>query len=251
MLPTNFETKSNYTNKNMLYLFNRTIYEYDIQSADINLCIRYKLLPEHRIEKIKKLDKSRRVVKMGLLQKDKDFREKLKDAFTAIRKEFYKSNDIDIDDIIAVKKDAIFTTKNCEQTSFDNVTFVTKNLFTSFIQINNLEFYYSHERVVVKGIDDDILNRHENGMLNIILTFFKKMETSSIQDTLTYLNRMVTKYKLRQLPLEYYREFNASSKYVLVNCDDTYDEFWDDGIDELDISYNFKNILIPLVKIAL
>ena len=65
MLPNNFEEKTNFTNKNIMYLFNRTIYEYDIHSADINLCIYYGLLPKDMIEKISKMDKIRRVVKIG------------------------------------------------------------------------------------------------------------------------------------------------------------------------------------------
>ena len=251
MLPNNFEEKTNFTNKNILYLFNRTIYEYDIHSADINLCIYYKLLPQDKIDAILKLDKTRRVVKIGNMQKDKEFREKLKDAFSNIRKEFYEANDLDITDIIAVKKDAIFTTTQCEATKFGNVEFQPKHMYSSFIQIRNLEFYYNNERCDVKGIDDTYLKYHENGMLKLVKMFFKKMETGTIQDTLIYLNRMSTSYKFRELPLDFYREFNVESKYTLIGTDDRYDEFWEDRKEELDISYNFINIIIPLVKIAL
>lgn len=251
MLPSHFEEKSNFTNKNILYLFNRTIYEYDIHSADINLCIRYKILSEDKIEKILKLDKIRRVVQIGKWQKDKEFRDKLKDAFSKIRKEFYEANNLDITDIIAVKKDAIFTTKQCEITTFGNVEFQIKNMYTSFIQIKNLEFYYGNGQCDVKGIDDEYLKLHENGIMKIVKLFFKKMETGSVQDTLIYLNRMCSNYKLRQLPLEYYREFNVESKYTVMNQDDTFDDYWEDNIDELNITYNYINILIPLVKIAL
>ena len=251
MLPTHFENKTNFTNPNILYLFNRTIYEYDIHSADINLCIYYDILPKEQIEKISKLDKTRRVVKMGILQKNKEFRDKLKEAFAKIRKEFYEANDLDITDIIAVKKDAIFTTKRCDINTFKNVEFQVKNMYTSFIQIRNLEFYYGYDKCDVKGIDDGNIKLHEEGMMKIIRMFFKKMETGSIPDVLSYLNRMSSSYKRRELPLEFYREFNTNSKYTVIGIDDTYSEYWDDRIDELNITYNFTQILIPLVKIAL
>ncbi len=250
MLPNKFETKSNFTNNSIIYLFNRTIYEYDIHSADINLCRYYNLLPKETIEKLANLDKTRRVVKIGKMQKDADFREKLKNAFSNIRKEFYESNDIDISDIIAVKKDAIFTTKLCEKTNFGPVEFQVKNIYSSFIQLKGLEFYYGHEKCDVKGIDDEYLKLHEDGILKIVKMFFKKMETGSPPEVLSYMNRMCSDYKLRKLPLEFYREFNTNSLYTVMNSTDTYDEYWDDKIDELNIAYNFINILIPLTKIG-
>jgi len=128
MLPSNFNEKSNYTNQNILYLFNRLIYEYDIHSADINLCRYYNILPKETIEKISNLDKMRRVVKIGKLQKEKEFRDKLKKAFEDIRKEFYDSNKLDINDILAVKKDAIFTTTSCGSVVFGPVEFQVKNI---------------------------------------------------------------------------------------------------------------------------
>jgi len=251
MVPVNFEKKSNFTNKNNLYMFNRTIYEYDIHSADINLCVYYNLLPQNKIDSILKLDKTRRVVKIGNMQKDKEFRDKLTTAFANIRREFYDNNDLDISDIIAVKKDAIFTTKKCEITEFGNVTFEIKNLYTSFIQIKNLEFYYGYDRCDVKGIDDRYLKLHDDGIMKVVHMFFKKMETGSTQDTLIYLNRICSKYKLRDLPLSFYREFNVNCKYTIIGTTDTYDDYWEERKAEIDISYNFINILIPLVKIAL
>lgn len=251
MLPINFENKTNFTNKNILYLFNRTIYEYDISSADINLCIYYKILPQEKIDSILKLDKMRRVIKIGNMRKDKEFSDKLKNAFSDIRKEFYDANDIDINDIVAVKKDAIFTTKMCDVTKFGNVEFKVKNVYSSYIQLKGLEIYYNVQKCDVKGIDDELLVKHEDGMLKIIKNFFKKMETGSIQDTLIYLNRMSSQYKRRELPLEFYREFNFNSKYTLLESEDTYDEFWEEDKKDLNIAFNLINILIPLVKIAL
>lgn len=253
MLPSNFNEKSNYTNQNILYLFNRVIYEYDIHSADINLCRYYNILPKETIEKISNLDKMRRVVKIGKLQKEKEFRDKLKKAFEDIRKEFYDSNKLDINDILAVKKDAIFTTTSCGSVVFGPVEFQVKNIYTSYIQLpNRIEIYYnSNGKCDIKGIDDEVVKLHNDGIMKVIINFFKKMETGSTMDVLKYLNRVSTSYKLRELPLEYYREFNNNSKYTITGSEDTYDEFWEESKDELNIMYNFINVLIPLVKIPL
>lgn len=246
-----FEEKSNYTTKNVLYLFNHVIYEYDIHSADVNICKRYNLLPEDKIKKLESMDKKRRVVAVGKLQRDKDFRDSLLSGFCRIRREFYDSNDLEKEDIISVKKDAIFTTKKCKKLHFGNLEFVPKNIYTSFIQFGGLEVYFHGDDVDVKGIDDRVLKKHENGILKVIITFFRKMETSSKSEVLSYMNRIVSRYKRRELPLDYYRRFNRDSKYHVVYSDDMFDEYWDDKVCDIDINYNFFNVLIPLIKIAL
>lgn len=251
MLSSNFASKTFYTNKNILYLFNRTIYEFDMKSANTSLSRRYKLLPEETIKKLESMDKIRRNVTVGNLQKNKEFRNKLTEAFKDTRADFYRENDLDENDIISVKRDAIFTTKDCQVTEFDNVIFVKKNSYTSYIQLKNLELYYRPGVVDVKGIDDSELKYHTDGILNMIMTFFKKMETGTPEEPLSYMNRMISKYKRRELPLEYYREFNSGSYYVEAETFDEFDDYWDDDIEDLDITFNFSNILIPLIKIAL
>jgi hypothetical protein len=251
MLPEHFEKKSAFTNKNILYLFNRTIYEYDMHSADISLIEYYKLLPNKEIEKIRSLDKQRRVVYIGKKRKDAEFSKKLNDAFEKMRAKFYEENNLDLNDIISVKKDAIFTTKLCEKTTFKTVEFQVKNIYSSFMQLKNLEFYYSPEKLDVKGIDDEILKLHEDGMMKILRTYFKKMETGTVQDVVVYLNRICSRYKLRDLSVDFYREFNTNSKFNVIGTEDQYNDYWEDKKNELDISYNFTTILIPLVKIAI
>lgn len=251
MLPDNFEQKTNYTNPNIFYLFNRLIYEYDIQAANVNLCIYYKILPKKITDKILAMPKKKRNVTIGIKERDKEFKEKMKKAFIDIRKEFYDANDVDILDLVSVKKDALFLASDCKNTKFGNVNFVVKNIYSSYIRLGSLEIYYSTYKIDVKGIDDEVLVLHEDGILKLLRAFFRKMETGSIQETLSFLNRVSTDYKNRKLPLEYYREFNDKSKYIVLSSTDIYDDYWDDRIDEIDITYNFTNVIIPLVKIAL
>ena len=251
MVSEKFENKAFYTTNQRLYLFNTIIYEYDIHSADVNICRYYKILSDNDCDKLESLDKHRRVRQVGIFQKKAEFRDKLTEGFAKIRREFYDANDLNDDDIIAVKKDAIFTTKPCYSLIFGPVKFIEKNRYTSFVKLNNLELYYAGEYLDVKGIDNDILKKHEDGMMNLIINYFRKMEIGTTPDVLTYMNRQASRYKHRMLPIEYYRQFNSDSKYAVLGSEDTYDDYWDDKANELDISYNFMNIIIPLTKIAL
>ena len=101
--------KDNYLNKGISILTGKTIIEYDLKSANTSLCSEYHLLPQDQIEKISALPRSKRVVKIGkLCRKNKEFNEGLKRAFVDIRRRFFEANNIQDEDILAIKKDAIF-----------------------------------------------------------------------------------------------------------------------------------------------
>ena len=70
--------KTSWTNPNIIYLFNSTIYEYDIKSAGLSISKFFNLLPEETIEKLEAMPKHKRVVAEGKLQiKDKEYRDAL------------------------------------------------------------------------------------------------------------------------------------------------------------------------------
>lgn len=245
-----FYKKELYINKNILYLFNTDIYEYDMKSAGTSVMEEFHIVSKDIIEELKSLPKKERVVYEGNLQrKDKEIASKLKDGLAEIRKRFYIENNIEMGDIISVNKDAIFVSKKCKFLSFGHVNFAEKHHYSSYIRLNRYQFYYNGE-IDVKGISDESLKLHENGMLKIMKSFFKNMETEDKKTTLIYLRRIITDYKMRELPIEYYREFNPSSRYKVMNDGWEYDNFWEGRKDELDISYNLTNILIPLTIIG-
>ena len=248
----NLWNKTTWTNPNIIYLFNTTIYEYDIKSAGLSISKMYHLLPEETIQKIESLPKNKRVVMEGKLQRDnKEYRNALAEGFKNVRKLFIESNGLSEDDIISIKKDAIFVSRKVRFTSFDCVKFVTKNKYTSYINTHGIEYYYSENALDIKGISDQLINLHEDGMLKFIINFFNKMETKSKKEVLRYVRNTFTDYKQYKLPVEYYREFNAMSKYNVTTEELMWDEWWDDRKDELDIMYNIQNVFVPFTKIAI
>lgn len=246
LLPDGFCRKDQFLNKGIAYLFNDTIYEYDIHSANANLMRYYHLAEDSVIDALLKLPKSKRVKRIGVMQKDKDFAKALTEAFANIRKEFFGTNKLELNDIISVKKDAIFTRRSCEYTQFGNVEFIVKNQYTSFLQLPRLELYYREGILDVKGIDDSKLPLHQDGIMQFLQEFFRRAETLEKQGVLRFLRKYASKYKVRQLPLEHYREFNADSGYTVMASKDRFTEYWEDKIDELDIMYNWQNVIIPL-----
>lgn len=247
--------KDSFINPNIPFLFNEEIIEYDMKEAGYSLSREYKLLDKSTLEFLGKLKKERRNIEMGLLEKkDETYKNEKKKAFQLARSLFFEENQLEISDIVSVKKDAIFTTKRCRNREFGSfIEFRPKNMYTSYMQLklNKLiEFYYSPTHLDVKGFGDN-LSYHTDYMLSVFENFFRRMETERPEDVLSFLSRLITKYKRKELEVGYYRQFNPGSEYVLVNSSDAFLDYWEEDKEDLDISYNFYHVLLKLVSSAL
>lgn len=260
MVPDNFHEREIFTNTNQLYLFNKEIIEYDMENAGYNLVRNFELLPPEEISFLSSLGKKDRTIQLGKMQlKYPELKTTLKFAFQTARKYFYKYNDLELEDIVSVKKDAIITTKRCEHQKFDKyINFRPKHQYSSYVILSKakrqiFEFYYSPTELDVKGISEEKLKLHEGYMLDFLKKWFFKMETQTQAEVLAFTTRFIDKYKRKELDVGYYRRFNAKSDYVLKGQDPpvtflNFDENWKDT---LDISYNYFQILIKLAKIPL
>lgn len=225
-----------------------------MKDAGFSLTQEFKLLDNSTIEKLSKLKKDRRKIEMGKIERDNQkYRDAKKEAFKMARKMFFEANELEISDIISIKKDAIITIKKCKNQMFgDNILFRPKNYYTSYIQLGNrLEFYYSPTQLDIKGIGDDKLEYHKDYMIKFINLYFHKMETEDDTTVIEFMRRFISKYKRRELEVGYYRQFNHESNYILLGSSDTFMDYWEDSKDELDISYNFHKVLLKLIQIPL
>ena len=256
--------KDNYLNKNISILSGKTIIEYDLKSANTSLCSEYHLLPQSQIDAIAALPRTQRVVKIGkLCRKNKEFNEGLKKAFIDIRRRFFESNNIQDEDILCIKKDAIFCLRRCPNNKFGPCLFREKNFYSSYLYLPPLYVYYKSsfrpdKRVIcVKGISDEVLTLHEDYMLKFLMKIFTYIEGGNRKALYRYFSDFVTGYKHRLLDPGYYREFNQNSKMisddgVTFYDDDTFIPYeGHEKVNHLNIDYNFANVLIPLMKILI
>lgn len=247
--------KDNFINSNIPYLFNANITEYDMKEAGFSLAKELKLLPQNTIDELSRMSKEKRKIQLGKIQlKDPKYKTENKNAFISAREMFFKKNDIEDDDIISIKKDAIFSKKVCDFIHFgEYIDFRPKHHYTSYLQLGKkMEFYYSPSEYSFKGINDKLLKLHEDYMISFLSDFCHMMETSDKKRVLSFLRRFIDKYKRRELNIGYYRRFDIKSNYDVVGQDDVvYMDYDDDNKDEIDISFNYINVLMKLVKIAI
>ena len=243
-----------FINDNIFYLFNKMIYEYDMKDAGYNLSRAYKLLPESKLEELGRYKKERRTIELGNLQRaDSEYKERLKQAFEEARRMFFEANDLETNEIISIKKDAIFTTKRCDFQKFlDFIEFRPKHEYSSYIRLNKrIELYYSPYELDIKGLGDQSIEYHKDYMIKFIKQFFEKMETDEVDKVLGFLRRFIDRYKARELPIEYYRRFDRDPKFDTFDSSLVFYEYWEENKEDLDISYNYNNVLLKLVKIPL
>lgn len=229
-------SKSIWKNPNIEYLFNDEIIEYDIRDAGFSLIKQHRLLPEKMIQDLEKLGKGdERHIAIGKIQREnKQLAIDLNNRFTEIRSIFINSNKLTDNDIISVKKDAIYTIGTCNRLNFGMIHFIPKNQYSSYIrfpEIQNLEIYYSSTHIDVKGMGDSAVNRHRLYMMEFFNTIIPLIESHN-NKAKRFLIKFINDYKAHNLDDEYYVEFNNLSR-------------------ELNPIFNYQNILLPMCQIVL
>lgn len=248
--------KHNYTNKNIEYLVSREIVEYDIESAGFNIVKYFKLLPQHQIDRLESLPKKDRQRSLGYIQKyDKNFSEKLNLKFVEARKLFFENNNIKPDEVLSIKKDAIFMLKLCHNIEFDNIIFREKNLYTSYYYMNKKEMYVNSNTLDIKGISDDKLLLHKDYMVDLLHKLFRKVELSPKKQIIGDLKEVSHYYKNRLLDINYYRELNSDSlfrlKMLMPGTHEHIGTQYVKNINEIEIEYNYMKYIVPIINLIL
>lgn len=246
--------RSLYRHPDIDYLVNKEIVEYDMRRAGISLIKKYKLLPESQIAQLELLEKKEQEIAIGKLQRDsKEFTRSFNQAFKDGRLLFFEANGLNEDNVLSIKRDAIFTLKECYDLEFEGLTFVDKNRYTSYYLFDKYEYYLFDEGIDVKGISDEKLEKHIEYMLGTLYTFMKLMENGGKKVTIEFIRDFTQLYKTKSLATEFYRELNDYSLYRLFvklqgkQMGSDYVE----GKDIVDIRYNFASYILPMINIAL
>lgn len=227
-------SKSTWLNPNIDYLFDEEIIEYDMRDAGFSLIKQFKLLPPGKIRELEQLGKGEaRHIAIGMLERDdKELSKALSSKFAEVRGIFISMNGLTDDQIVSVKKDAIYTIGQCKRLRFGLVQFVAKNTYSSYLRfpnIQNLEIYYSSEATDVKGMGDTATNRHRLYMLNFLRTMISLIEHKD-RGCKRRIMKFIEEYKAHELDEGYYLEFNNLSRAI-------------------NPSFNYLNVIVPLVQI--
>ena len=254
-----------YLNKNLSYIKNVSIVEYDIKSAGFSVIKEKKLLPEKVIKKLEGMNKEDRNILIGKYQKNiPTLSKEIVDTLSEVRQAFVQYNDIKPEEILSIKKDAIFLiNKKPTYLKFgENFLFRPKDSFTSYIYLNDLEVFYSSidKKLVVKnfksmrnavieyGESAEDFDPNKEPLFLDIKRFLALSEKSNKDVLFDALKNYRSLYLNRELPKETYRDVE-SSWYFYKGKQFKY--CTDDMLSEIDISSNYINYLRPLFEALL
>jgi len=242
------------TNKNNPLITHTSIIEWDMKSANTSIMREFGLAPDKVIDKLETLDKDTRERRVGNMQrKQKDLAKQMEDSFNLIIERFISENGLEEDDVISIKRDAVFVrAKNPKVTTIGHYcVFRPKSAYVAFLLLNGMEFYLKEDGTFdVKGIDNSLLPLHQNGILGFIKDFLEEFDYD-MEGLHRYCKDYVSAYKNRELNLESYREFNGSSAYPVIMSDGSVmslNHIDDETLKNVNIKYNYENIIIPLIQ---
>jgi len=244
----NIANNTTYLNKDIKYIKNAEITEWDIHSAGLSVLKFKKLLPEKELEKLSNMEKHERTVREGYLQKEnKNLSKEIIDTLSDIRKAFVTLNNIPANAILSIKKDALFLINLVPTiTTIENYfVFRNKGTYTSYLNLNNNEFYYSSRtnELISKGFEKEALAKQEEYLIKDIKSFLRSGEKVKEDILFSMFKSYREKYLERKLPIETYRELTTGyfriNNYYFENADITM-------LNDIDITQNYMNYILPL-----
>ena len=234
------------------------ITEVDMASAGLSVIRIERLLSPAQIARIEALPKSERSIfigKLSLNRAHKELSQRITDGIRMRMGQILALNDIGIDRLLSVKRDAVFITgpSPSKLRLPDSTAFAIKSSYTSFAKLGIVEGYAEQRRKIVdvKGLSKDRRHLHANYITRMITDVLALMEQNRLRDAAATLQLFRREYVNLLLPVEFYREFNAASAYLMrvgsasIHCDNIGTEF---PLSSIEIAYNVRNVIIPLAR---
>ena len=160
-------------------------------------------------------------------------------------KSFLTKNNIDNDNILAIIDGKLIVYNIDPRYRDDNIVC---DEYTDYIRLNGIVILMARDIIrstkAVYGINPPIRELHKDHMLKFIEEIVRILGVGNVDLAINKIKQFRSAYLRRQLPKEYYREFNDSSKYTVIDDICRYGLI---NIDEdqkglIDISYNEKII---------
>jgi hypothetical protein len=246
--------KHNYLNKEVQYLINTVIKEYDMRSGGYTILKKYGAFSKDEINLLDSLPKFERNVWIGnRVREKKELSNVLMDGFKEARSLFFEANDIPDEKVLSIKKDAIFVINYpCLNNNVDGFEFQLKNNYSSYYLLNGKEFYFKgkSQHIDIKGIGDEVIKDHDEYFIKDLKSIFTLAEKGNTNYLIKFIKRYRDNYLKMKLPLNTYRELNMENAFR-TSHESSLGSIYLESINQggtINIGYNYTKYVIPLIS---
>ena len=247
--------KHNYLNKNIRYLKNTSIIEYDIHAA--GTCILYELglIKKELFEYLMSLDKFTRNRLVGdLLAQHPKWNKLQMKGFSDVMKRFMEVNNIEDKDILSIKKDSIVLigSKIIRTLYIDNLyQFNITGKYNNYMYLKEKELYINSKTLDydTKNFNKDVLEVQSDYFINFILsTIVLNSERDNRNEVFSSLKYFRSKFLNKELEDEYYFDLDEGSYIFNYNGTILSTSYKDNNKNySIDNNYSYLEELIQLL----
>lgn len=225
-------------------LISAYIREYDISKANINVLYKYGVIDKETYNRCLCMEKLEREIFIGKLQKQNPKSvEVLQKGIIEAKRRLFLANNIKPEEVLCIKNDAVFLiNKILKETKFDNIEFLNKNIYTSYMKIDKIEFYYylntirEIEVLDIKGISQNIQNYHKKYLIAFIKDIFRTLQTFGAVKAIQKFNSFMNDYLNLRMDLGYYMDLDKRC-YKIKKLSNYMDNLYVESLPEKDIIY--------------
>lgn len=254
-MSSNLYEKHNYLNKNIRYLKNTSIIEYDIHAA--GTCILYELglIKKELFEYLMSLDKFTRNRLVGdLLAQHPKWNKLQMKGFSDVMKRFMEENNIEDRDILSIKKDSIVLigSKVIRSLFIDNLyQFNITGKYNNYMYLKEKELYINSKTLDydTKNFNKDVLEVQSDYFINFILsTIVLNSERDNRDEVFSSLKYFRSKFLNKELEDEYYFDLDEGSYIFNYNGTILSTSYKDNNKNySIDNNYSYLEELIQLL----
>lgn len=249
--------KTNYLAKGIKVVQNR-ITEYDIRSSNTSILREAHKLRVSTLDALEALPgRDRKVIIGKMIRNDKSLQKVISTGVIEAKRKLFQANGIQDAEVLSIKNDAVFIIgRKLRQTVFGAIEFRPKNVYSVYLNIEKIEFYYDKARdtVDVKGVRDSVVEDpdQQSGMIRFFATVMRYLMFDQRDKLRKYLIDFSNAYKEKTLPVQYYKEFNEYNIYRTMmetegfSFNMTVAGDKDKGI--INGVYNYKRFVLPLIQ---
>jgi hypothetical protein len=213
------------------WLINMNIQEWDLAKANISILRSLNLISEDQYQSYLVMPKQNREVAIGCLRRDNpNIEAGYQQGIVMARQLFFDINSIEQENVLYIDNDSITTVHSWNDRRAGYIrgeinpylNFRIKNRYTSLYRINEIDFLYfsdgTSEKYRLKNINQErIESTHSGYFLDFLLATAYSVQRYGILDSLNMIKETYKKYVNRELPIQYYREFNSGNRYKVAS----------------------------------